>query len=56
MRVEIPISNGFYISDSLPIGHQECVNLIPVVQQVTTLSERQLLGSAGIRQIRNNFV
>lgn len=51
MRVEIPISNGFYISDSLPIGHQECVNLIPVVQQVTTLSERQLLGSAGIRQI-----
>lgn len=51
MRVEIPLTNGFYVSDSLPIGHQECVNLIPVVQQVPTLSQRQLIGSAGIRQV-----
>lgn len=51
MKVEIPITNGFYISDSLPIGHQECVNLIPVSQQVTTLSERQLIGSAGVTQV-----
>jgi len=49
--IEIPISNGFYVSDSLPIGHQECVNLIPVIQQVTVLSERQLIGTAGITQI-----
>lgn len=49
--IEIPVSNGFYVSDSLPIGHQECVNLIPVVQQAAALSDRQLIGTAGIRQI-----
>lgn len=51
MKVEIPVTNGFYVLDSLPIGHQECVNLIPVVQQAPVLSERQLIGTAGIRQI-----
>lgn len=49
--IEIPISAGFYTSDSLPISHQECVNLVPVQQQVPTLSQRQLIGSDGIRQI-----
>lgn len=49
--IEIPISQGFYISDSLAIGNQECVNLIPVQQQANVLSQRQLIGSAGIRQV-----
>lgn len=49
--IEIPISQGFYKSDSLVIGNQECVNLVPVQQQVNVLSQRQLIGSAGIRQI-----
>jgi len=49
--MEIPLTNGFYVSDSLPLSHQQCINLIPVVQQQQTLSQRQLIGSAGIRQI-----
>lgn len=49
--VSLPLTNGFYISDSLPISHQECVNLIPVKQQVPTLSDIQLIGTDGITQI-----
>ena len=49
--IEIPISQGYYKSDSLAISNQECVNLIPIEQQVDTLSQRQLIGSPGIRQI-----
>lgn len=52
--IEIPISQGFYTSDSLPISHQECVNLVPVQQQVATLSQRQLIGSDGIEQIASS--
>lgn len=51
MRIEIPVSNGFYVSDSLPLSNQECVNWIPINQQVTTLSNRQLIGTPGIRQV-----
>ena len=49
--IEIPISQGYYQSDSLAIGNQECVNLVPVVQQATVFSERQLIGTPGIRQV-----
>lgn len=51
MRVEIPIANGFYISESLPISHQQCVNFIPVTQQQPSLSQSQLFGSPGIEYI-----
>lgn len=50
-KTEIPLTNGFYVSDSLPISHQECVNLIPIQQTAPALSQRQLIGSAGIRQV-----
>ena len=46
--MEIPIANGFYISDSLPISHQQCVNWVPVIQQAPALSQRQLIGTDGI--------
>ncbi len=49
MRQEIPLTAGFYVSNSLPISHQECTNFFPVVQQQSALSARQLLGSSGIR-------
>lgn len=51
---EIPIANGFYISDSLPISHQQCVNFVPIAQQQISLSQRQLIGTAGIRQIADS--
>lgn len=49
--VELPITQGFYKSDSLVIGNQECINFVPITQQAVTLSNVQLIGSAGIRQI-----
>lgn len=52
--VEIPISQGYYKSNSLAISNQECVNLIPVSQQVSVLTERQLIGTAGIRQVASS--
>lgn len=51
MRVEIPVSNGFYVSDSLPISHQECVNFVPVAQTQPSLSQRQLFGTPGIEYV-----
>jgi hypothetical protein len=47
----VPIANGFYESESLPISAQECVNLYPNIVQTTGLNQETLLGSAGIRQI-----
>lgn len=54
MMQELPISNGFYISDSLPVSHQECTNWVPIVQQAPSLSVRQLYGSPGIRLIADS--
>jgi len=51
---EIPIANGFYVSDSLPISHQQCINFIPIAQQLPSLSQRQLIGSDGIRGIEDS--
>jgi len=48
---EIPISNGFYVSDSLPLSHQECVNLVPIGVEVPGLSQRVLVGTPGIISI-----
>lgn len=50
--IEIPIDNGFYLSDSLPISNQECVNWYPSTPQVAgALTAGNLFGSAGISQI-----
>lgn len=54
MLTPIPISNGFYVSESLPISAQECVNFYPVTQQVSALSDAQLYGSPGIRLITDS--
>lgn len=51
MIVDVPVSQGYYQADSLAIGNQECVNLVPVVQQVNVLSGRQLIGTPGLRQV-----
>lgn len=50
--VTIPISNGFYESDSLSISNQECVNWYPNIPQVEgALSPGTLFGGSGIEQI-----
>jgi len=49
--MEIPIGTGFYISDSLPVSHQQCINWVPIIPQGPALSQRQLFGTAGIESI-----
>jgi len=48
----IPISNGFYVSDSLHISNQECVNWYVNIPQVEgALSPGTLFGGAGLSEI-----
>jgi hypothetical protein len=50
-KQEIPISNGFYTLDSLPISHQKCSNWVPINTEQTSLSVRALLGTPGLEQV-----
>jgi len=50
-KVVLPIANGFYMSDSLPISHQECTNWRPNIVQTEALSQETLFGTDGSRQL-----
>ena len=50
-NVVLPIANGFYVSESLPISAQECVNWYPVINQAPALSQETLIGIPGLAQI-----
>ncbi len=54
--VPIPIANGFYESESLPISAQECVNWYPNVVQTSGLSQETLFGTPGINQLATTGV
>lgn len=47
----IPIANGFYVSDSLPISSQRCVNWIPNIPQTSTITDANLFSTPGLNQI-----
>jgi len=49
--MQLPIANGFYKSDSLPISHQECVNLYPNIVQAAGLGQETLFSTPGITQL-----
>ena len=50
--IPISISNGFYVSDSLTISNQECVNWYVNIPQVEgALSTGTLFGGAGIEEL-----
>lgn len=50
-RITLPIANGFYLSDSLPISNQECVNWYANIPQTPgALSQESLYGCPGISQ------
>ena len=52
-KVNLPISNGFYVSDSLPISAQECTNwYVNIPQTEGALSQGNLFGCAGLSQIQ----
>lgn len=44
----LPIANGSYISDSLPISAQECTNWYPNIPQTAALNSETLLGTPGL--------
>ena len=44
----LPIANGFYKSDSLPISAQECVGFYPNIPQAPALNTETLLPTPGI--------
>lgn len=51
-RTTLLIANGFYLSDSLPISAQECVNWYPNIPQTEgALSNGTLFGCPGVSQI-----
>lgn len=49
--IPLPIANGFYLSDSLPISAQECTNWYPNIVQAPALSQETLLGTPGSAQL-----
>jgi len=51
LKTPIPIANGFYLSESLPISAQECTNWYPNILQSFGLSQETLLGTPGISQV-----
>jgi hypothetical protein len=51
VKAPIPIANGFYESESLPISAQECVNWYPNIVQAAGLSQETLFGTPGTVQI-----
>jgi len=48
---KLPIANGFYISESLPLSHQICSNVYPSTPDAPSLSEIVLPGTDGIVQM-----
>lgn len=44
----LPITSGFYVSDSLPISAQECTNWYVNVVQASALSQETLFGTPGL--------
>jgi len=50
-NTELPIANGFYVSNSLPISAQECVNWYPNIPQAPALGSAGLFGTPGVTQL-----
>lgn len=47
--IELPITNGYYVSMLLPISHQRCSNVYPSIPSKPALSKEQLLFTPGTR-------
>lgn len=50
MIVELPITNGFYRSESLPVSAQQAINCYPVVAEVASLVSEYVVGIPGIEE------
>lgn len=48
-RIVVPIANGHYVSDTLPVSAQECLNLYPSTAQAPALSKEVLFATPGLQ-------
>lgn len=46
--VSLPLTNGFYMSDSRPLSAQECLNLYVNIPQAPSLNDRSLFATPGM--------
>jgi hypothetical protein len=51
---QLPITNGFYVSNSLPISAQECTNWYVVVEGAPSLAAETLRGTPGIELVQTS--
>lgn len=51
MAQSLPFAQGFYVSESLPISAQECVNFYPNLPQTATLTKQSIFGTPGLKEI-----
>lgn len=49
--VPVSLGGGYYVSDSLPLSNQRCLNVYVDIPQAATLSEAILKGTAGLKQV-----
>ena len=50
-RIVLPVANGFYLSDSLPVSAQECTNWRPNILQAPTPTDAVLFATEGVTQL-----
>lgn len=50
-RTQLPITNGFYVSDSLPISAQNAINVFPVIEDAPSLVQESLRGCPGVSEV-----
>jgi hypothetical protein len=50
-RTILPIANGAYKSESLPLSAQQCVNWYPHIAEVPALNQETLRGTPGLYQV-----
>ena len=51
--VNIPIGQGFYESESLPISAQQCINLYPSTPETATITQSNVFGTPGLEEIED---
>jgi hypothetical protein len=49
-RAILPIANGAYVSESLPLSAQQCINWYPHITEVASLNQESLRGTPGLYQ------
>ena len=54
--VAVPLGGGYYVSDSLPLSNQRCLNLYVDRPQAAALSDAILKGTPGLTQIATSGI